>query len=365
MTSLIKPLLSPESAQFEYFELSGSESHNDDTKDGSPHNENRTSFFPSRTPHAHVHSHSGKSSFMTSFFNLANNVAGVGLLTLTAAKAHSETGWIPAIAICCALAYASARTFVLIGKACELTGEQTFKGLWGKAFSPSSAYIVDCIVFIQCFLGCTIYIGLLGDIFSTLLQNAGFFPKFLVSRGVIIVLATFGALFPLSLIRNLSALAFTSILGFCSVMYTILFMLIRAMDGTYTAPNGKFITNDSDKMIAQPSFDNSSFMRLDHHVLILISNLGLAFIAHYNAPTYYREMENVTTSSFQRMVYTAYAVLALIYVIAMCAGYATFGDSAVGNVLLNYHHEDNLGEIRFPSIQTTILLRSLFVKHCV
>ena len=369
MTSILKPLLSSDSnspSQCEYFELSGHDEDNTvDNEYG--HSENRT--FSSRTPH-HSHS-SGKSSFMTSFFNLANNVAGVGLLTLSAAKAHSETGWIPSIVICCSLAYASARTFVLIGKACELTGEQTFKGLWSRAFSPSSAYLVDFIVFLQCFMGLTIYIGLLGDIFSTLLQNAGFLPKFLVSRGVVIVLATSGALFPLSLIRNLSALAFTSILGFCSVMYTIFFMLIRATDGTYQVPNGRFITDDNEKMIAQPSFDNSSFMKLDHHALILISNLGLAFIAHYNAPTYYREMESVTIGSFQKMVDSAYSVLALIYVIAMSAGYATFGDSAVGNVLLNYHHDDNLGEIYFSGIsqfcfvcQTKCLtFYHVFLKH--
>ena len=69
----------------------------------------------------------GNASLATSVFNLANNVAGAGLLTLAAGKATGGTGWIPSIAICMGLAFASAKTFVLIGKACEMTGEQTFK----------------------------------------------------------------------------------------------------------------------------------------------------------------------------------------------------------------------------------------------
>ena len=41
-------------------------------------------------------SDSGKASITTSVFNLANNVAGAGILTLAAGKA-SGTGWIPSM----------------------------------------------------------------------------------------------------------------------------------------------------------------------------------------------------------------------------------------------------------------------------
>merc|ERR1740124_458476 len=75
----------------------------------------------------------GKSSVMTTIFNLANNVAGAGILTLAAGKA-SGTGWIPSILTRMTLAFMSAHTFILIGKACEMTGEKTFKGLWAGAF---------------------------------------------------------------------------------------------------------------------------------------------------------------------------------------------------------------------------------------
>lgn len=291
----------------------------------------------------------GTASIATSIFNLANNVAGAGLLTLAAGKATGVSGWIPSIAICCSLAYASSSTFILIGKACEITGEKSFKGLWSKAFGESTAYIVDSIVFIQCFLSSTIYVGLLGDIFSALLKGRAsaapsIFGVSATSRAGVIVLIAASVLFPLNLIKDLSALAFTSILGLCAVMYTVMFMVYRALDGSYNTGAvgtvGRFI---ADKVIdPAPSFDLSSMWNVDLRSLVLVSNFGLAFIAHYNAPTYYREMKKESPDSFPRMVRTAYAILAVIYVTTMCAGYATFGDTAKGNILLNYHPNDAL-----------------------
>lgn len=68
----------------------------------------------------------GASTIPASVFNLVNNVAGAGLLTLAAGKASSNVGWIPAILIASSLAALSAHTFTLIGRACEITGEKNF-----------------------------------------------------------------------------------------------------------------------------------------------------------------------------------------------------------------------------------------------
>lgn len=68
----------------------------------------------------------GKATIAASVFNLVNNVAGAGILTLSAAMA-SGTGWFPAIAICAILGAMSAHCFSMIGTACELTGEGDFK----------------------------------------------------------------------------------------------------------------------------------------------------------------------------------------------------------------------------------------------
>lgn len=281
----------------------------------------------------------GKASVTTSIFNLANNVAGAGILTLAGGKA-SGTGWIPSILICVTLASCSAHTFILIGKACEMTGEKSFKGLWAGAFGEKTAWIVDSMVFIQCFFVSIIYTGLLGDIFSALLKSVGFS---FAERTPVIIAVAICLFWPLNMIRDLSALGFTSILGLVAVLYTVFFAVTRSLDGTYALePMGKFIAEGK---ILLPSFEKSSLWNFDLNSLVLISNLGLAFIAHYNGPSYWQSLEKRDTKRFKKVSFSAYTILALIYVTMMSAGYATFGDACQGNILLNYSSSDILSTL--------------------
>mmetsp|Transcript_16099 Transcript_16099/g.24628 ORF Transcript_16099/g.24628 Transcript_16099/m.24628 type:complete len:515 (+) Transcript_16099:18-1562(+) len=283
----------------------------------------------------------GTSSMATSIFNLANNVAGAGILTLAAGKA-TGTGWIPSIIICFALALCSSHTFVLIGKACEMTGEHTFKELWDDAFGEKTAWIVDTLVFLQCFFVSIIYTGLLGDIFSALLKSAGV-SSILAERTSVIQISTVCILWPLSMIKDMSSLAFTSILGLAAVLYTVFFIILRSLDQTYSLdPVGKFI---SEGEIMIPSFDKSTLWNFDFNSLVLISNLGLAYIAHYNAPLYWKSLADATTKRFKKVSLWSYGILGLIYTMVMVAGYATFGDICQGNILLNYSATDILSTL--------------------
>jgi hypothetical protein len=67
-----------------------------------------------------------KATMLSSVFNLVNNVAGAGILTLAAGMA-SGTGLIPAMLITALLGLLSGHCFSIIGEACELTGESDFK----------------------------------------------------------------------------------------------------------------------------------------------------------------------------------------------------------------------------------------------
>lgn len=278
-----------------------------------------------------------KASISSSVFNLVNNVAGAGILTLSSGVAVG-TGWIPAIAICAALGALSAHCFSIIGEACELMGESDFKGLWKKTIGENTAYMVDTMIAIMCLSSSVIYSGILGDVFTPLLKQAGF-PDQWNYRTSNIVAITMFLLLPLSLIKDLSKLAFTSTLGSAAILYTVLFIVYRAIDGSYRLPAGRFL---QDGLISTPSFAKASSMNIGFASLILVSNFGLAYIGHYNAPNYYRSLRRTNSKRFRLMVNSAYLTLFLFYTTAMIAGYATFGDVCQGNILLNYHPDDLL-----------------------
>ena len=118
----------------------------------------------------------GTSSLSSSVFNLVNNVAGAGILTLSGGVA-SGTGWVPAIMICVALAVLSGHCYSIIGEACELTGETNFKGLWKRTIGKKSAYLVDSMIAIMCLSCSVIYSGILGDVFTPLLKQLDYIKK--------------------------------------------------------------------------------------------------------------------------------------------------------------------------------------------
>jgi amino acid permease len=212
--------------------------------------------------------------------------------------------------------------------------------------------MVDTMIAIMCLACAVIYSGILGDVFTSLLAHAGF-PDQWNGRSSNIIAITGAFLLPLSLIKNMSGLAFTSLLGFASIMYTVIFVVIRALDGTYALGTGKFVVDGL--IAAQPAFTKTSLWNFDFTSLVLASNLGLAYIAHYNGPTFYRSLKDTNSKRFRKMVNIAFPVLVAMYIVVMTAGYSTFGDVCQGNLLLNYHPHDVLSTLALLATGFSIL----------
>jgi amino acid permease len=212
--------------------------------------------------------------------------------------------------------------------------------------------MVDTMIAIMCLACAVIYSGILGDVFTPLLAQAGF-PDQWNGRTSNIIAITGALLLPLSLIKNMAGLAFTSLLGFSCIMYTVIFIVIRALDGTYALGTGKFVVDGL--ISAQPAFTKTSLWNFDFTSLVLASNLGLAYIAHYNGPTFYRSLKDANSKRFRNMVNIAFTVLVALYIVVMIAGYSTFGDVCQGNIILNYHPNDFLSTLGLMATGFSIL----------
>ncbi len=294
---------------------------------------------------------------------IVNNVAGAGILTLSAGMA-AGVGWVPASCLCITLGAISGITFHLIGAACEMTGETTFKGLWDATLGEGSAWLVDLSIALMCLSAAIIYAGILGDTATQLLNLVGL-PAQLNVRAINIGLLSIFALTPLSLLDDLSALSFTSLLGVVAVLYTALFIAYRALDGAYALPSiaangaassttgGQFIHSLPKALI--PSFSKASRWKMDAKSLILVSNLGLAYIAHYNAPTFYRSLDRPSTKRFGKVCAMAFGVLSLLYLAIMLLGHRTFGDVTAANILRNYAERDPLAVLGRAATFASIL----------
>ena len=221
----------------------------------------------------------GDSTIPELVLQIVNNVAGAGILTLSAGMA-AGVGWVPASLLCVGLGALSGVTFYLIGAACELTGETTFKGLWAETLGGGTAWLVDLSIALMCLSAAIIYAGILGDTSTQLLRLAKL-PNSLNRRSSNIALLTVAALTPLSLLEDVSALAFTSALGCVAVLYTGAFIVMRALDGSYAVGDAASGVSAGQFLAAlpgalTPAFYRASRWAMDAKSLILVSNLGLA-----------------------------------------------------------------------------------------
>jgi amino acid permease len=208
----------------------------------------------------------------------------------------------------------------------------------------NTTFIVDTMIAVLCFAVCVIYARILGDVFTPLIAQSRFSAATRYNKRTYNIIAlVVTCLLPMSLLKNLSSLAFTSVLGFGAIFYTVFFIVVRALDGSYTLGSGKFVTNRI--QIALPQFQKSSWWNVDFTSLVLASNLGLAYIAHYNAPNFYRELRDTSPQRFSKMVSISFTILIILYMVTMAAGYSTFGDVCNANILLNYHPADALATL--------------------
>jgi amino acid permease len=74
--------------------------------------------------------------------------------------------------------------------------------------------------------------------------------------------------------------------------------------------------------------------------LILVSILSTGYVAHYNAPKYYSELEDHTTSRYDIVVNASFLLAAVTYICISCLGFLTFGGNSAGFILDNYSYRD-------------------------
>ena len=108
-----------------------------------------------------------------------------------------------------------------------------------------------------------------------------------------------------------------------SVAATACVILLRSVDGSY-APGGKYF--------GAPATRAGGWLGLAPKMLVLSANLGLAYIAHYNAPPLAGSLAPgrepaEAARDFSAVTVRSFAVLVALYAAVMVAGAATFDPS--------------------------------------
>lgn len=280
----------------------------------------------------------GKSSLSTAMFNLVKGIVGAGVLSLPAGVAafgDAKSACLPAVLLIAIMGSFSGYNFSLIGRVCAFTGADSYSNAWEKSVGEKSAWIPALCCTCKTFIAVLAYSMVLAETFAGIFNAMGL----KVSRTQTLVGLTSTVLFPLCLLKNLASLAPFSLLGIFGMALTVTCMGIRYFDGTYALPNGKLLEG----LAKLPAFGvKGASSALSANSFILICMLSTAFMAHFNAPKFYNELENNTIERYNTLVATSFGVAILIFSASTALGFATFGSSSAGFILSNYNSKDKL-----------------------
>ncbi|CAE8735426.1 unnamed protein product [Polarella glacialis] len=271
-------------------------------------------------------------------FNIAKNIVGEGMLSLPAGLAAGTglaTGAFLTVGFCCLMFY----SFSALGRVCHFTGEKSFVGCGRHVQGQVFGSIMAVTNVIKTIFTCTAYAMIIGKSGAELAQ---FTLGMEVSRHIVYFIFLGAILLPLCLLRDMSKLSITSLIGLFCEAGIVVFMAVRYADGSYQ-PGGFYF--DKIKAKDRPDFGSlgrPAIWTTGPATLVLIGSLSTAFLAHYNAPKFYHQLRRRSTRRFNIAVSAGFAAALVIFLCAMAFGYLTFGKNCEGLILSNYAVEDPL-----------------------
>lgn len=282
----------------------------------------------------------GSASMTASIVNLIKSIVGAGVLSLPAGIAafgNAPSALIPACFLIAFIGGLSGYGFSLIGRVCHYTGSTSYREAWEKSIGQETSIVPAASCTFKTTCATLAYSMILADTFRAIFATAGL----TLSRSNTLMSITSLILLPLCLLKNLSSLAPFSLLGTIGMAYTAVAMGIQYFTKSYAFPAGKFLADVPSAL--QPSFGTTGAMGvLNPSSFILICMLSTAYMAHFNAPKFYNELENNTLQRYNTVVSTSFAASIAIFAIMASLGFLTFGAGSSGLILNNYSNKDAL-----------------------
>lgn len=260
-------------------------------------------------------------------FNLTKSAVGAGTVFLpallkTLGPVAGTTYLIVAGALCALPLYFLGR----MAHHCE-TGDYFKLGRLALGKKGETAVSISLLLFLAG--GLIAYAYCVGDFLSSSLISlvgAEKLPAFLANKGNMSVIMAIAAIFPLSCLRDMSKLAFTSIIGMVC-MLGIAGML------TYDA----IFTIGGDK--ALPFGDVKTAVSIGTYLSLLASSAGaviFAYVNHFTIVSLVPVMVDPSAKSRMKLIGASSGLAVMVYLMAAVGGYMRFGSACTDNILNVY-----------------------------
>eukprot|EP00041_Stephanoeca_diplocostata_P001758 m.21288 g.21288 ORF g.21288 m.21288 type:complete len:383 (-) comp12372_c0_seq2:175-1323(-) len=147
----------------------------------------------------------------------------------------------------------------------------------------------------------------------------------MIPLGQVLVMVAILIFLPLSLLRNIEPLKYTSFVSFMATLYAA-FLL------GYVS----FTNTESARLPSQEHRGSITYASFPVAVFGAIPIINVAFTAHYNGPRYYQELKQRSMPRFGKVIFIGMFFSLVCYTFCAITGYIFFGENTVDDVLKNF-----------------------------
>lgn len=275
----------------------------------------------------------GQASWASSVINLVNTIVGAGVLAMPLAMSHMGIV-LGIIVILWAGLTAGFGLYLQTRCAAYLeSGSASFFAL-SQITYPNAAVIFDAAISIKCFGVGVSYLIIIGDLMPGVVL--GFVDEnniapFLIDRHFWVT-AFMMVVIPLSFLRRLDSLKYTSVIALISIGYLVI-LVVYHFAAKDTLPSGHYSTPLRIFTWAGPVPALSSFP-----VIVF------AYTCHQNMFSILNEIKDNSHFRTTSVVVFSIGTAATIYILVAITGYLSFGNEIGGNIVAQYA----------PSVSATI-----------
>jgi sodium-coupled neutral amino acid transporter 11 len=172
-----------------------------------------------------------RSTIMDASFNFTNSIVGAGIIGLP--YALEQSGFFVGIFLLGFLAWLVDYTVILLIRNAKLAGQSTYQGLIEFCFGSRGLLTISIFQFIFAYGALCAYTVILGDtiptVFVSMLSKQSLLYPILTSRTIVIIFCTCFISLPLSLYRDISALAKTSAVSLAMICFIVLSVVFSSL----------------------------------------------------------------------------------------------------------------------------------------
>ncbi|KAM9927705.1 hypothetical protein OXX59_002355 [Metschnikowia pulcherrima] len=254
----------------------------------------------------------------SSFISLIKTIVGAGLLSMP--LAFSTDGIVVGLLIVLLAAITSGYGLFLQAYVSKYVakGHASFFNVCSVTY-PALSVVFDIAIAIQCF-GCAVsFLVLIGDLMPTVLPHVPGIP--VENVRTFWILASAIPCVPLSFLKNLDSLKYTSILGLGAIAYLCALVVAEFALG-HVPKELRGEIRLTPKSVTE--------------VFSTFSIIVFAFTGHQNMFSIINEAENKSLVSLTALINMAILSASALFIVVGVSGYLTFGDFVGGNVVLQY-----------------------------